>query len=110
MALRLASITLESLGYSVLSAANGLEALPLCEKTPVAILVTDVMMPRMSGMELAGRVQTLWPKTRTLFLSGYSAAAAVSEGVLAEGVAFLEKPFSPRQLANKVREVLDQPS
>jgi CheY-like chemotaxis protein len=67
-------------------------------------------MPHMSGKELADRVQALYPHTRKLFASAYTEKAMLHQGVLAQGVAMLQKPFTPSALAHKVREVLDQPA
>jgi len=99
---------LESRGYRLLEAANGSEALSLCEHYPESIhlLITDVVMPGMTGRELAMRLVALRPSLRTLYTSRYTADAIVHEGVLDPGVAYLPKPFSPAQLAAKVRDVL----
>ncbi|MGA2721944.1 MAG: PAS domain S-box protein [Bryobacteraceae bacterium] len=105
---RLTLAMLESRGYRLLEAANGSEALSLCEHYPEAIhlLITDVVMPGMTGRELAMRLVALRPSLKTLYTSGYTADAIVHEGVLEPGVAYLPKPFSPAQLAAKVRDVL----
>ena len=99
---------LESRGYRLLEAANGNEALSLCEHhpEPIHLLITDVVMPGMTGRELAMRLVALRPSLKTLYTSGYTANAIVHEGVLDPGVAYLPKPFSPAQLAAKVRDVL----
>ena len=73
------------------------------------MLVTDVVMPHMSGKELADRVRALYPHTRILFTSAYTEHAVVHQGVLNPGVVMLQKPFTPSALACKVREMLDQP-
>jgi two-component system cell cycle sensor histidine kinase/response regulator CckA len=106
----MAATLLRRLGYTVLAAANGVEALSLKhERTTghVDLLFTDVVMPHMSGKELADRVRALYPYTRILFTSAYTENAIVHQGVLDKGVALLQKPFTPSALANKVREVLD---
>jgi signal transduction histidine kinase/CheY-like chemotaxis protein len=103
---------LESKGYRLLEAANGNEALSLCERypEPIHLLVTDVVMPGMTGRELARLLMALRPSLKTLYTSGYPANAIAHEGVLDPGVAYLPKPFSPAQLAAKVREVLLEPT
>ena len=104
---------LRRLGYTVLAAANGIEALSLKEQRGtghIDLLFTDVVMPHMSGKELADRVQALYPHTRILFTSAYTENAIAHQDVLSKGVALLQKPFMPSALAHKVREVLDQPA
>jgi PAS domain S-box-containing protein len=103
---------LESQGYRLLEAANGGEALLLCEQypEPIHLLVTDVVMPGMTGRELARLLMALRPSLKTLYTSGYPANAIAHEGVLDAGIAYLPKPFSPAQLAAKVRDVLLEPA
>jgi two-component SAPR family response regulator len=72
------------------------------------LLFTDVVMPHMSGKELADQVRVLYPLTKILFTSAYTENAIVHQGVLDKGMALLQKPFTPSALAKKVREVLDQ--
>jgi PAS domain S-box-containing protein len=100
---------LEMSGYAVLEARHGAEALEVSHQTagPIHLLVTDVVMPQMSGRELAQRLATLRPDLKVLYMSGYTDDAIVRHGVLAAGIAFLSKPFTPDALALKVREVLD---
>jgi PAS domain S-box-containing protein len=105
---KLASRVLEARGYTVLRAADGLQALDTVERHPGAIdlLITDVVMPRMSGRELADLVRPRRPATKVLYVSGYTDDAIVHHGVLDAGVMFLQKPFTPDSLARKVKEIL----
>ena len=96
-------------GYNVLDAAGGEEAIRLCRTHAGAIdlLLTDVVMPGISGKEIADRLLELRPETRILFMSGYTDEAIVQHGVLDEGVEFIQKPFTWVGLARKVRDVLN---
>jgi two-component system cell cycle sensor histidine kinase/response regulator CckA len=102
-------ITLESMGYRVIEARNGPEALEAARrhKEAVHLVVTDVVMPEMSGLELAERLNREHPGTRVLYMSGYTDDAVMRHGIVESGVAFLQKPFLPLALARKVREVLE---
>ena len=106
----LARLALERRGYIVLEAGHPHEALRLLEKLPdpVHILVTDVVMPEMSGRQLAERLAPQWPGLKVLYISGYTDDAVVRHGILEEGTPFLQKPFTPDALTQKVRDVLDQ--
>jgi CheY-like chemotaxis protein/anti-sigma regulatory factor (Ser/Thr protein kinase) len=96
-------------GYRIMEAQHPGEALLLCEKEAGAIdlLVTDVVMPHMSGPELARRVTITRPQLKVLFVSGYTDDSMARHGVLESGMAFLQKPFTPDLLTRKVRQVLD---
>jgi two-component system cell cycle sensor histidine kinase/response regulator CckA len=108
MVRNLAKEVLETTGYRVLDAANGKDALQICKnlKEPIHLLLTDVVMPEMSGHELASRLVSLHPETKVLYMSGYTEDAIVHHGMLKEGINYIEKPFTPDALALKVREVL----
>jgi two-component system cell cycle sensor histidine kinase/response regulator CckA len=109
---RIVKIALESTGYRVIEARSGSEALEAAraQAGKIDILVTDVVMPEMSGREVAARITETHPGTRILYMSGYTDDAVVRHGIVESGVAFLQKPFSPLALARKVREVLDSPA
>ena len=100
---------LEFHGYTVLEAENGVRALEVegRHRGPIHLLLTDVVMPLMGGRELAERLSARRPDTRVLFVSGFTDDTVVRHGVLDEGVAFLQKPFTLESLARIVREVLD---
>jgi two-component system, cell cycle sensor histidine kinase and response regulator CckA len=101
---------LQDCGYRVEEAANGVEALPLLESADFDLVITDVIMPQMSGRELYDTIKTRSLPTKVLFISGYTDDALASFGVLDGDLAFLEKPFSPARLTRKIREVLDNPA
>jgi two-component system cell cycle sensor histidine kinase/response regulator CckA len=109
--LEMAANLLRRLGYTVLTARDGVEAMTLKHKRDVGhidLLLTDIVMPHMSGKELSDRIRALYPHTKILFTSAYTENAVVHQGVLDEGIVLLQKPFTPSTLASKVREVLDQ--
>jgi len=100
---------LEGQGYHVLAASNGDEALTISQdlKRDIKLMITDVVMPQMSGRELAERVVALRPRVHILFMSGYTDDAIVRHGLLDEKLNFIQKPFDSATVARKVREVLD---
>jgi CheY-like chemotaxis protein len=95
-------------GYRVLVAASGDEALALCEnlRTPIDVLVTDVVMPGMGGKELATYIAARYPTIKILFITGYTDDEILRKGILDEGRAIMLKPFSPEDLLRKLREIL----
>ena len=102
---------LQDCGYTVLEARDGTAAERVAEKHagPIDLVITDVVMPRQSGREVAERLAALHPEIKILFLSGYTDDAVMRHGILEAQVAFLQKPFTLAALAVKVREVLDGP-
>jgi CheY-like chemotaxis protein len=101
---------LASAGYTVLVAGSGEQALQLCEQAskPIELLLTDVVLPKMNGREIADRITQRSPKTKVLFMSGYTGNAMIHRDVLSQPkMEFLQKPFTPQALCRKVREVLD---
>ncbi|MEQ8191218.1 MAG: PocR ligand-binding domain-containing protein [Candidatus Eremiobacterota bacterium] len=102
-------VILEKLGYTVITAKTPHEAINLAENYAgnIHLLVTDVIMPEMSGKDLMERLHTIRPDMKCLYMSGYTADIIAHHGVLEEGVKFIEKPFSIKTIAKKVREVLD---
>ncbi len=105
----LAILILQARGYTVFAASDGKEGLRIAEnqKKPFDLLITDVVMPKMGGHELAELLRPRFPRMKMLFVSGYTDDAMIRHGILHDEVAFLQKPFSPLTLAKKVREVLD---
>ncbi|PYP73685.1 MAG: hypothetical protein DMD41_04790 [Gemmatimonadetes bacterium] len=105
----LARKVLTAQGYTVLEAGDGVEALQIAERHTgmLHLVLTDVVMPGMSGRELAQRLAPLRPQLKLLYMSGYTGDAVVHRGVLEDGLPFLAKPFTPEDLASKVRDVLD---
>jgi CheY-like chemotaxis protein len=97
-------------GYEVITAHTGEEALRVAAERggDIDLLLTDVVMPRVSGGELARRLTATHPEMKVLFMSGYTEDTAIHQGRLEDDAAFLQKPFSPRVLAERVRDVLDR--
>ena len=104
-----ASEVLRMHGYNVLEASNGGMALLKCEnyKSRIHLLITDVVMPEMSGSELIARLKSLHREMKVLYMSGYTDDAVIKHGIPEKKVNFLQKPFSPYALLEKVRKVLD---
>ncbi|MBU4261360.1 MAG: response regulator [Proteobacteria bacterium] len=107
--LRVTKLMLENLGYRVLTASTPGEAILLAKEHDgeIHLLVTDVVMPDMNGLDLAKKLISLYPGLRSLFMSGYTGNVIAHHGILGDGINFLQKPFSIQALAAKVREVLD---
>ena len=105
----LAKEILEEMGYSVMTAADGAEGVRICQVFPSRfdLVIADVVMPMISGTELAQKVSKLQPQAKILYMSGYTSDSMVRHGVLEHEVFFLQKPFTPTSLTDKVREVLD---
>jgi CheY-like chemotaxis protein len=100
---------LRAFGHTVLEAAHGEEAIQLAEtyQETIHLLLSDLVLPGISGRRLAARLGALKPGIKLLYMSGYPAETVVQHGVLDPGTAFIQKPFPPGALARKVREVLD---
>ena len=109
MVRRLVRETLEREGYRLLDASGPGEAQKICHnyKGAIHLMITDVIMPKLNGRELAERVAVIRPDMRVLFMSGYTDNAVVASGILKEDRWFLQKPFTPAALARKVRQVLE---
>jgi PAS domain S-box-containing protein len=107
--LRMTRMMLERMGYSVLPAATPGEAIDLAKThaDKIHFLMTDVVMPEMNGRDMAKHLTALYPDIKLLFMSGYTTNVIAHQGVLDKKVAFIQKPFSMKELAEKVREVLD---
>jgi PAS domain S-box-containing protein len=107
---KLAAQILRRQGYKVLEAPQGGDALLICERhpNPIHLMLTDVVMPGMSGHQLAKRLKSLQPDMKVLYMSGYTDNAIFQHGVLGEGVSYIQKPFTVDALTKRVREVLDQ--
>ena len=101
---------LETYGYHVLEAADAKAAFSVCESLSdrVDLLITDIVMPGRSGLELAHELERSQPELRILYMSGYTDSPSLQEEIFEHGT-FLQKPFEPVRLAEKVREILDQP-
>jgi CheY-like chemotaxis protein len=110
MVRRLARRILERHGYRVLEASDGAAALAgLDVDTPVDILLTDVVMPNMSGAELAQKLRSRMPKLRVIYMSGYVGNVTTRHQMLEHGTAYLQKPFTAVGLLQSIRRLLDEP-
>jgi CheY-like chemotaxis protein len=107
----LARDVLRRSGYDVIDAQNAAEALAIAERHTgrIHMLLTDVVMPKVGGPELARRLVPRRPDMKVLYMSGYTDDAIINHGIRESGIAFLEKPLTPHTLIQKVRETLDQP-
>jgi hypothetical protein len=103
---------LERLGHKGLAAADGIGAIEIANAYPstIALLLTDVVLPNMSGVEVAATLVASRPDMRVLFLSGYTENSVLNSGVLKAGIDFLPKPFTLEALALKIRDILARPS
>ncbi|MDZ7724212.1 MAG: response regulator [candidate division KSB1 bacterium] len=101
---------LKQLNYNVFSANTPGQAIELAKNhaNTIHLLLTDVVMPEMNGKELSDHIKSLCPTIQILFMSGYTTNIIAEHGVLEEGVYFIPKPFSKKNLADKVRQALDQ--
>lgn len=108
MVLKMVSDMLEALGYMVIASESPVDALSLCQKgvTPIDLVITDVVMPQMSGKELRDKLIAFNPEMKILFMSGYTSNIIAQHGVLEEGMQFIQKPFSISLLAEKIRQML----
>lgn len=106
---RMTTEILERCGYTVVAAADGVEAVSISEKHPgeIQLLLTDVVMPGMNGYDLAKRLAPARPQMRVLYISGHTGDALIGQEAIGSGSGFLQKPFAPERLAQKVRELLD---
>ena len=105
----LTSLILKQQGYNVLDAPDGSEALSICTELPkpVDMVITDVVMPRMGGVELVRKLKVDWPQVKVLYMSGYTDNPLVDDRDSKAGIQYLQKPFNLSTLARKVREILD---
>ncbi len=106
---RLAARVLRTLGYRVVEATNGAEALTVAmvSSASIHLLITDVVMPELGGKALAEQLAQHIPGLKVLFMSGYTDLTMLRQSKLSDGMDFLQKPFTPAALAQKVRTVLD---
>lgn len=100
---------LESAGYTVLEATHGQEAISIAKahRTPIDLLLSDVVMPQLGGRDVAKAIERIDSKIKVVYMSGYAEKAIVHQGILEPGAVLIQKPFTPRELVRKIREVLD---
>jgi two-component system cell cycle sensor histidine kinase/response regulator CckA len=105
---KLAATVLRSYKYEVLEAADAEEALVICDQVPgpIHLLLTDIVMPGLSGPELVEKVKRLYPDIKTLFMSGYAQHVILENGVSVDDIAYINKPFTAESLATKIRDAL----
>jgi PAS domain S-box-containing protein len=110
MVRRMTAAILKKIGYSVVLAESPIEALAFFKKedTPIDLLITDVVMPQMSGAELVAKINKIKPEVKVLYMSGYTENVIVRQGVLKEGIHFVQKPFSMNDFARKVRGAIEK--
>lgn len=108
----LISETLKRFGYKIIESPNGTDAIQKGKeyKNPIDLLLTDVVMPQMSGRELGQKFRSLRPATKVLHMSGYTDGSIILQGILDSKTRFIQKPFTPVTLAKKIREILDHNS
>lgn len=109
--LRMTTMVLQKYGYKVLGAGTIAEALHFAQKhsNEIQLLITDVIMPEMNGRDLAEKLETIIPRLKCLFMSGYTADVIAHHGVLNTGINFIQKPFSLKDLTTKIRRVIESP-
>jgi PAS domain S-box-containing protein len=109
MVRRMTAEILKRIGYSVVLAEDSTEALTVFEKetSSIDLLITDVIMPQMSGAELVSKIKKIKPELKVLFMSGYAEDVILRQGVLKEGIHFVQKPFSMNDFARKVRDAIE---
>ena len=106
LVLDLGKSLLKTLGYTVIVARSALEAIEIAGQTPLNLLITDVVMPDMNGQNLATLIVNLQPRVRVLYMSGFASEVLRQRGIDSSNLSFLQKPFSPGELANRVRDLL----
>jgi DNA-binding response OmpR family regulator len=106
---RMAARSLRAEGYTVLEAADGQEALRMISdrSSEVALVLTDLAMPRLGGLDLSAELARIAPRVPVLFMTGYTSSEAMRRGALRRGYPLIEKPFTPEELATRVRTAVD---